>query len=172
MISLKYKFHVLKRKIADFFEPSKFFLATSSSKSHSFVIWIVMFYLTIFWVRENSIFLFEQRNLVNIKRWIICWVFYNQLLDWRFLFVGYCPGAFSFTNSNITFKSIGDQKSSWVMNLKENSCKNHESLGKNGRNHEYQDSNDSSSAPDLVREGRMTQALVVQKLDNYAQRIP
>ena len=44
--------------------------------------------------------------------------------------------------------------------------------GKNGRNHEYQDSNDSSSAPDLVREGRMTQALVVQKLDNYAQRIP
>ena len=129
MISLKYKFHVLKRKIADFFEPSKFFLATSSSKSHSFVIWIVMFYLTIFWVRENSIFLFEQRNLVNIKRGIICWVFYNQLLDWRFLFVGYCPGAFSFTNSNITFKSIGDQKSSWVMNLKENSCKNHESLG-------------------------------------------
>ena len=40
------------------------------------------------------------------------------------------------------------------------------------RNHEYQDSNDSASTPDLVREGRLTQALVVQKIDNYTQRIP
>ena len=119
----------LKERLLISLSPQKFFLARSNSKSHSFFIWIVMFYLTIFWVRENSIFLFEHRNLVNIKRWILCWVFYNQLLDWRFLFVGYCPGAFSFTNSNISFKStIGDQKSSWVINLKENSCKNHESL--------------------------------------------
>ena len=66
MISRKYKFHVLKRKIADFFEPSEilFFLARSNAKSHSFFIWVVMFNLTIFWVREN-------RNLVNIKRRII-----------------------------------------------------------------------------------------------------
>ena len=43
---------------------------------------------------------------------------------------------------------------------------------KKSRNHEYQDSNDSASAPDLAREGQLTQALVVQKLDNYTQRIP
>ena len=43
---------------------------------------------------------------------------------------------------------------------------------KKSRNHEYQDSNDSASVPDLAREGQLTQALVVQKLDNYTQRIP
>ena len=61
------------------------------------------------------------------------------------------------------------------MNLEENSCRNHELFSeaqKNGRNHEYQDSNDSASTPELVREGPLTQSLVVQKLDNYKQRIP
>ena len=97
MISRRYKFHVLKRKIADFFEPSEilFFLARSNAKSHSFFIWVVMFNLAIFWVRQNSILSFsEHRNRVNIKRRIIRWVVYNQLFDWRFLIFGYCPGAF------------------------------------------------------------------------------
>ena len=45
-------------------------------------------------------------------------------------------------------KSIGDdQKSSWIMNLEENSCRNHESLRQTDRNHEYQNSNDSASTP-------------------------
>ena len=68
MISRKYKFHVLKRKIADFFEPSEilFFLARSNAKSHSFFIWVVMFDLTIFWVRKTIFSISEHRNLVNI----------------------------------------------------------------------------------------------------------
>ena len=68
MISRKYKFHVLKRKIADFFEPSEilFFLARSNAKSHSFFIWVVMFDLTIFWVRKTVFSISEHRNLVNI----------------------------------------------------------------------------------------------------------
>ena len=48
MISRKYKFHVLKRKIAQ-----KFFLARSNAKSHHFFIWVVMFILTFFWVRKQ-----------------------------------------------------------------------------------------------------------------------
>ena len=84
----------LKERLLISLNPPEFFLARSNSKSHSIFVWIVMFNLTNFWVRENSIFLFEYRNLVNIKRWIISWVFYNQLFDWRFLFVRYCPGAF------------------------------------------------------------------------------
>ena len=36
------------------------------------------------------------------------------------------------------------------MNLEENSCRNHDHRGKNGRNHEYQqDSNDSASTPEI-----------------------
>ena len=68
MISRKYKFHVLKRKIVDFFEPSEilFFLARSNAKSHSFFIWVVMFDLTIFWVRKTVFSISEHRNLVNI----------------------------------------------------------------------------------------------------------
>ena len=84
----------LKERLLISLNPPEFFLARSNSKRHCIFVWIVMFNLTNFWVRENSIFLFEYRNLVNIKRWIICWVFYNQLFDWRFLFVRYCPGAF------------------------------------------------------------------------------
>ena len=69
MISRKYKFHLLKRKIADFFEPSEilFFLARSNAKSHSFFIWVD---LTIFLVRKTvrkTVFsISEHRNLVNI----------------------------------------------------------------------------------------------------------
>ena len=41
------------------------------------------------------------------------------------------------------------QKSSWIVNLEEKFCRNHESAwGKTNRNHEYQDSNDSASTPD------------------------
>ena len=96
MISRKCKFHVLKRKIADFFEPSEilFFLARSNAKSHSFFIWVVMFNLTIFWVSEKNISISKNRNLVNIKRRIIRCVAYNQLFYWRLMFVGYRPGAF------------------------------------------------------------------------------
>ena len=40
----------------------KFFLARSNAKSHSVFIWEVMFNFTIFWVRENSIFLFRTQK--------------------------------------------------------------------------------------------------------------
>ena len=96
MISRKYKFHVLKRKIADFFEPPEIlFLARSNAKIHNSFVWVVMLNLTIFnFVSVKTVFSFsEHRNLVNIRRRIIRWVVYDQLFDWRFLFVGYCPGA-------------------------------------------------------------------------------
>ena len=62
MISRKYKFHVLKRKITYFFNPQKFLLARSNAKRHSSSIWVVMFNLTIFCIRENSIFLFRTQR--------------------------------------------------------------------------------------------------------------
>ena len=40
---------------------------------------------------SNKILKSERRNLVNIRRRIIRWVVYNQLFEWRFLFVMYCP---------------------------------------------------------------------------------
>ena len=48
----KYKFHVRKRKIADFFEPSEILFGQIQC----------LFNLTIFWVRENSIFLFRTQK--------------------------------------------------------------------------------------------------------------
>ena len=41
------------------FSHQNFFLARSNAKSRSFFLWVVMVNLTIFWVRENSIFLFR-----------------------------------------------------------------------------------------------------------------
>ena len=38
------------------------------------------------------------------------------------------------------------------MNLEDNSCRNHESLSKNDRNHEYQNSNDSASTSETSEE--------------------
>ena len=62
----------LKERLLISLNPQKFFLARSNAKSHSFFIWVVMFNLAIFWVRENSILSFsEHRNRVNIKRRII-----------------------------------------------------------------------------------------------------
>ena len=61
----------LKERLPISLNPKKFFLARTNAKSHNFFIW-VMFNLTIFWVRENSIFLSSgHRNLVNIGRRII-----------------------------------------------------------------------------------------------------
>ena len=42
--------------------PQEFFLARSNTRSHSFFIWVVMFNLTIYWFRENSIFLFQTQK--------------------------------------------------------------------------------------------------------------
>ena len=42
-----------------FLSHQNFFLARSNAKSHSFFLWVVMFNLTIFWVLENSLFLFR-----------------------------------------------------------------------------------------------------------------
>ena len=42
--------------------PQKLFLARSNTKSHNFFICVVMFNLTILWVRENSIFLFRTQK--------------------------------------------------------------------------------------------------------------
>ena len=47
----------LKERLLISLNPQKFFLARTNAKSHSFFIWVVMFNLTIFWVRENSNFL-------------------------------------------------------------------------------------------------------------------
>ena len=60
----------------------KFFLARSNAKSHSLFIWEVMFNLTFFWVRENSIFLFrtQKSNLLILLGRIIRCVVYNQLM--------------------------------------------------------------------------------------------
>ena len=67
MISRKYKFHVLKLKIADFFEPSEIPLATFSAKSHSTAfLFGKIFNLTIFWVRENSIFPLPNTEILLI----------------------------------------------------------------------------------------------------------
>ena len=52
----------LKERLLISLNPQKFFLARSNAKSHNFFIWVVMFNLTIFWVREN---------LANIRRPII-----------------------------------------------------------------------------------------------------
>ena len=49
--------------------------------------------------------------------------------------------------NSATEKSIGDEKSSWIMNLEENSCRIMNHRGKNDRNHEHQDSNSSASTP-------------------------
>ena len=99
MISRKYKFHVLKRKICwliltlrNSFWPDPMLRVTTV-----FFIWVVMFNLTIFWVREKSVSFSEHRNLVNIRRRIIRWVVYNHLFYWRFLFVRCCPDAFCTT---------------------------------------------------------------------------
>ena len=62
MISRKYKFHVLKEILLISLNPQKLFLARLNAKSHSFFIWAVTVNLTIFWVRENSIFLFQIQN--------------------------------------------------------------------------------------------------------------
>ena len=51
----------LKERLLISLNPQKFFLARTNAKSHSFFIW-VMFNLTIFWVRENSIFLFRTQK--------------------------------------------------------------------------------------------------------------
>ena len=93
MISRKYKFHVLKKKMLISLSHQNFFLARSNAKSHSGFLWLVMFKFTILCVRQNSTFLSEDRNLVNFGGRVIHWVVYNQLYDWRFLFAGYCPGA-------------------------------------------------------------------------------
>ena len=72
MISRKYKFHVLKRKIADFFEPSEILFGQIQ----------VMLILTLFWVRKqycpipNTEIMLTLEDAFNLQ------------------FVGYCPGAF------------------------------------------------------------------------------
>ena len=56
----------LKERLLISLNPQKFFLARSNAKSHSFFIWVVMFDLTMFWVRKTVFSISEHRNLVNI----------------------------------------------------------------------------------------------------------
>ena len=56
----------LKERLLISLNPQKFFLARTNAKGHSFIIW-VMFNLTVFWVRENSIFLFRTQTLLLIS---------------------------------------------------------------------------------------------------------
>ena len=74
----KYKFHVLKWKMLIYLSLQKIVLAPrSNAKSHSFFTLVVMFNLTSFWIRDNSISLSER---------IIRHVVYNHAL-WRTLSV-------------------------------------------------------------------------------------
>ena len=52
----------LRERLLISLNPQKFFLAKSNAKSHSFFIWEVMFNLTIFWARKNSIFLLRAQK--------------------------------------------------------------------------------------------------------------
>ena len=52
----------LKERLLISLNPQKSFLARFNAKSQSFFIWLVMFNFTIFWVRENSIFLFRTQK--------------------------------------------------------------------------------------------------------------
>ena len=90
----KYKFvvFVLKRKMLISLS-HRFLFGQINSKSHSFFLWVVMFNLTIFWVREN-------RNLVNIRRRNFLRAVYNQLYDCRVLFA--CTALVPFAHSNIS----------------------------------------------------------------------
>ena len=66
MISRKYKLNSMYtwKKGADFSETSEsnLFLGRSNAKSHSFFLWIVMFNLTILWVRDKSISFFRTQK--------------------------------------------------------------------------------------------------------------
>ena len=42
-------------------------LARSNNNSHSVFLWVVVLNLTIFWVRENNVFIFRKQRSVNIK---------------------------------------------------------------------------------------------------------
>ena len=79
-------------KDADFFESSEIIFGQIQCQESQLFSLVVMFNLTSFWVRDNSISLSEHRNLVELR--IIRSVVYNQLYDWRFLFAGHCSGAF------------------------------------------------------------------------------
>ena len=70
------------------------FLAISNAKSHSFfqLHWVVVFNLTISWVRENSIsFSRTQKSCFHFEEelFVELWVIYIQLHDWRLISV--CP---------------------------------------------------------------------------------
>ena len=70
-------------------------------------------------------------------------------------------------------KSIGDQKSLWIMNLEENFCGSYESLRRKDRNHEYQDSNDSASIPDSFKAlliGNFTYQNKDMKMKNWSSQ--
>ena len=42
-------------------------LARSNKNSHNVFLWVVLLNLTIFWVRENNVFIFRKQRSVNIK---------------------------------------------------------------------------------------------------------
>ena len=75
MIFCKYKFHVPKRKIADFFEPSEILFGQIQVFSFS-----------------------EHRNLVNIRRRIIRWLVYNQISTDTFCLSGTALVPFAHSN--------------------------------------------------------------------------
>ena len=52
------------KKGADFSEKSEsnLFFARSNAKNHNFFLWVVMFNLTIFWVRDKSISFFRTQK--------------------------------------------------------------------------------------------------------------
>ena len=85
-----------------------------------------MFNLTIFWVRKNSIFLFEHRILVNIKRWIICWVFYNRFFKLTYAFCLSNSSLVPFTNTVVIAVNVqpGHQRDRKMSENSISLCKN------------------------------------------------
>ena len=68
MFSPKCKFHVLERKILISLSHQNFFIGQIQWQlSHGVVFWVVLLNLTIFWVRENDVFIFRTQKTVNIK---------------------------------------------------------------------------------------------------------
>ena len=102
VMSHKYKFHVLKWKMLISLSHQTFFLDRSNAKSHSFFSLTVMFNLTSFWVRDNSISLSQHRNLVNITitNYSLSCLQFKQLYDGRFLLPGTALVPFAHNNTS------------------------------------------------------------------------
>ena len=93
----------LKERLLISLNLQKFFLARSNAKSHSFFIWVVVFNLTIFWVCENSIFLFPNTEILLILEGeLLVELSTTSSLTYAFCLSGTALVTVPFTHSNIS----------------------------------------------------------------------